>query len=146
MISIGSAAGCVSVTLGHLSDACSWHRSRLERVALTGACSSHRCGRKGETGCGWCVGGNVSVEWDHLLVKRPGSLSPARTQLPGVRVVLIVPSIHTAGIPTSERLETNFVPNMSPPLSLAGLVCGAHLFHQNLNDRKSLGSSDTNLV
>lgn len=36
MISLGSAAGCVSVSLGRFSDACSWHSSRPERVALTG--------------------------------------------------------------------------------------------------------------
>lgn len=63
----------------------------------------------------------MSVEQDHLLVKQPVSISPARTQLPGVRVVLTVPSIHTSGTPTPERMETNYVPNMSPPLPLAGL-------------------------
>jgi hypothetical protein len=36
VISLGSAAGCVSVTLGRLSDACSRHSSSLECVALTG--------------------------------------------------------------------------------------------------------------
>lgn len=52
---------------------------------------------KGETGCGWCVGESVSVERDCLLVKQPVPVFPARTQLPGARVLLIVHSVHTSG-------------------------------------------------
>lgn len=43
---------------------------------------------KGETGCGRCVGANVSVEWVCLLVQQPVPIFPARTQLPGVRVFI----------------------------------------------------------
>lgn len=53
---------------------------------------------KGETGCGWCVGANVSVERVCLLVQQPVPIFPARTQLPGVRVLLIVHSVHTSGM------------------------------------------------
>lgn len=70
VISLGSAAGCVSVTLGRFSDACSWHSSSLECVALTGLVY-------GETGCGCCVGATVSVQRDCLLVKQPAPIFPS---------------------------------------------------------------------
>lgn len=47
------------------------------------------------------------------MVKQLVPIFPARTQRPGVRVLLIVHSIHTSGTRNPGRMETNYVPNMS---------------------------------
>lgn len=48
-----------------------------------------------------------------MLVKQPVPISPARTQLPGTRVSLIVHSVHTSGRQDPGKLETNYVPKKS---------------------------------
>lgn len=62
------------------------------------------------------MGANVSVERACLLVKQPVSIFPARTQLPGVRVLLIVRSVHTSGTRDPGRMGTNYVPSRSLPV------------------------------
>lgn len=62
------------------------------------------------------MGASVSVERACLLVKQPVSIFPARTQLPGVRVLLIVHSVHTSGTRDPGRMGTNYVPSRSLPV------------------------------
>lgn len=141
VISLGSAAGCVSGTLGHLSDACSRHSSSLECVALTGLVGRARqavwmlCGCECVCVAGLFVGYTACSYFPQL---QPSSLESELYSL----FLLFIPLA-----PQPLRgMETNYVPNMSPPLSLVDPVYGARLFHQNLKGRESLGSSDTNLV
>lgn len=76
------------------------------------------------------------------MVKQPVPISPARTQLPGTRVSLIVHSVHTSGRQDPGRLETNYVPKKSLcMLPTSSLRPG----DQSPKDRKgqSLWGSDT---